>query len=444
MRTPAASTVMARLFTWLQGRHLLQLVIRNTVWQVTDKVIRMGVGLLVGVWVARYLGPAGFGLLNFGIAFVAIFTPIADCGLQQMVIRELIRRPADESKIVASALALRVIGAAFAVGMSMLCAMLLRPGAAEVHLVVLVVGLSLFPISWDVIDFYFQARMRPRPIVIIRVLSLLVFAAAKIALIVNEAPLLSFAWVIVGEAALSALLMWLLVSAPPRSLVLRGVCWAEMRTLLALSWPLAVSGLSVMLYMRIDQIMLGRMLGDRAVGMFSAAVRVSEAWYFFPIAMLAATAPALTSLHSVSSELYRSRLLLSIRVVLGISVAVAVLLTMFGNHVVNFLYGPSYQDAAQVLVIHVWAGVFVALGVAASPFFVNAGLQSIKMIHTVLAGFLNVALNAWLIPRFGVIGAAWSTLVSYSFAAFWLNAVWSKTRPLFALQLASFKLYSRA
>jgi PST family polysaccharide transporter len=429
--------MLDRLTGILQGRDLLQRVIRNTAWQVTDKIIRLGLGLVVSAWVARYLGPADFGLLNFGIAFVAIFTPFADGGLQAIAVRELIRRPTDEATIIASGIALRLIGAVVAVAISVACVAMLRPDAAQAHLVVLIVALSLFPQSWDLIDFAYQARMRPRPIVIIRVTSLLVFSIAKIVLILIDAPVLSFAWVIVGEAALSALLMWLLSSVRSRSFRIRDARWMQMKTLITMSWPMAISGLSVMLYMRIDQVMLGKLVGDHAVGAFSAAVRISECWYFVPMAIMASVAPALTEAHQRSPEEYLRKLsaISSLMWLLGIGVAAVLSLT--ANPVIALLFGPDYSEAGVVLAIHAWAGVFVCQGLASGPWFVNAGMLRLRMVNTVVGAICNVLLNLTLIPHMGVTGAAVATLVSYCVAGILMNAATRQSRPVFFVQLRS-------
>src|ERR1035441_2523064 len=122
-----------------------------------------------------------------------------------------------------------------------------------------------------------------------------------------------------------------------------------------------------MLYMRIDQVMLGQMLGDREVGIFSAAVRISESWYFVPMAILSAMAPALIMTQSESHQLYEARLLRLARLLCWMAIIMALLLSICSRQIIVFLYGPSYAAASPVLAIHAWAGVFVALGVAAGP-----------------------------------------------------------------------------
>jgi PST family polysaccharide transporter len=422
----------------LWSRALLRKLVHNTAWQITDKVLRMVLGLLVGVWVARYLGPARFGLLNFGVAFSALFMPLADIGLQVIVVRELVRRPDDRARIISSAIALRLLGSAIAILLACLCVLILRPEDPQSLAMVAIICLSFFPQALDVIEFDYQSRMHPVPIVIVRIASLVLFAGVKLWMIATSAPVTWFAVAVTGEASVSAILFWAMARSGAGSARLSAVEPAAMRELVRSAWPLAISSLSVILYMRIDQVMLGQMLGNEAVGIFSAAVRISESWYFVPMAMAAAAAPALTAAHQKSQEDYRRKLLAVTRALVWLGVAVAAVLTFNASRVISLLYGPGYQEAGAVLALHAWAGVFASLGVASGPWFINAGLTRLRMLNTLAGAVVNIVLNFYVIRRYGVLGAAASTLASYCLAGFVLNALSSRSRPMFRLQLRSF------
>lgn len=428
----------------LRNRPLLGRIISNTSWQLTDKVLRLVVNLAVGIWVARYLGPMNFGLLNFAIAFVALFQPLSDLGLQAIMVRDLVKRPEQRAQIIASALILRTLGAVVSVALAVGYIVLSRPGSPLSQLAVLAVALSLFAQTWDVVDFDFQSRMHSRPVVVIRSTSLVVFGGIKVGLILANADFIWFAWAVTGEVALSALLMSILLKTDLRQFSITAANRPEMKRLLEDCWPLAVASLSVILYMRIDQVMLGQLLDDSAVGVFSAAVRVSEAWYFVPMAIGSSIAPALTAAHRASEKDYRDKLSVLMSLMLYLAVAVALVLTFCSGPLIDILYGSSYVGSADVLAVHAWAGIFVGLGIAAGPWFVNAGLLKIKMVQTVAGAAVNILLNLYMIPRFGPMGAAVSTLISYSLAAFWLNALSRSTRPLFFIQIGAVLMKRRA
>lgn len=417
---------------------LLRKLVRNTGWQISDKAVRMFLGLLVGLWVARYLGPADFGLLNFAIAFCALFTPIADIGLQVIVMRELVHRPYDRPRIISSAVVLRLLGAILANLLAWACVLAFRPADTQSVLMVAVISLSFLPQALDIIEFDYQARMHPVPVVAVRIASFVLFAGVKIWMIATGAPVVWFAAVVTGEASVSALMFAMLARAGGRTFRIRQADGKEMRGLLRGSWPLAISGLSVILYMRIDQVMLGQILGNGAVGIFSAAVRISESWYFVPMAVTAAVAPALTAAHQRSEEEYKRKLMAVTRALVWLAVAVAVAITFNADRIITLLYGRGFEEAATVLAVHAWAGVFASLGLASGAWFINAGLTRLRMLNTLIGAGANIALNLYVIRRFGVLGAAVSTLASYCLAGFVLNAFSARSRPMFWLQLRSF------
>ena len=432
--------MFAALKKKLEARKLLHRVLGNTVWQLADKILRLGMGLVVAIWIARYLGPRDFGLLNYAIAFVSLFGSIADGGMQSIVVRDLVHRGAETSVIVSSALALRAIGSIAAILIAGWTVGMLRPGDHQAFLMVLIISLSLFPQAWDILDYEHQSRFESRPIVLIRAFSFCSFSIVKVCLILGHAGLPWFGWVIVGEASLSALVMRLLPAAKRALGGQARMKWNEIKYLLFTCWPSLIAGLSVMLYMRIDQVMLGQMLGDDAVGTFSAAVRISESWYFLPVAVLSSAAPALTATLLESDARFREKLLYVSRTLCWLAVAIALLLSLFSKQAIAFLYGAHYAAASSVLVVHAWAGVFASFGVASGPWYVNRGLLTLRMYQTLAGAGLNVVMNLYLIPKYGVVGAAFSTLASYALSGVALNAFSARTRPLFILQLRAFFL----
>src|ERR1017187_4370185 len=76
----------------------LEAVIGNMGWLFVDKFIRLGAGLFVGAWIARYLGPEQFGLLNFSIAFAALVGIMANLGLDGIVVRDLVKSPSRQNR----------------------------------------------------------------------------------------------------------------------------------------------------------------------------------------------------------------------------------------------------------------------------------------------------------------------------------------------------------
>ena len=140
----------------MSGRHNLQAILGNSTWLFLDKIIRMGVGLIVGVWVARYLGPGQFGLLNYAMAFTALFGAVATLGLDGIVIRELVKSSERRDVILGSAFVLKLMGASIAFLSIMVAITVMRPGQTLTFWVVGLSASALIFQSLNVIDLLFQ------------------------------------------------------------------------------------------------------------------------------------------------------------------------------------------------------------------------------------------------------------------------------------------------
>ena len=445
MSRQAADSLWLRLVpgplrSHLAGRRLLQTLLENTGWLVADKVVRLGVGLFVSVWVARYLGPERFGALNYVQAVVWLISALATMGLPDIVVRDFVREPKRSAEIASTALALRLLGAAVSIAIATITIIVARPDSSELVLMSIVLGASFLPQALDVVDQLCQARNQVRPVVIMRNVAFLTAAAAKIAAILLGAPLMVFAGLITFEFALVGIALYVYSRRLELGLTLANASLPEARRLLGESWPLIVRLLAIGIYMRIDQVIIGQLLNDRAVGIYAAAMRISEIWYFIPVAMMTAFVPRLAAEHAKSTQSYEALLLKVMRVIVVISAVAALSLSIGATFVVGVLYGAEYAGAAQVLAVHAWSGLFVGLGVASSSWFVNNGLLRFALYQALAGAAVSAALNFALIPYFGVIGAAWASITSYAVSAVLLNLFFAPTRPIFRLQMRAIGL----
>jgi len=203
-----------------------------------------------------------------------------------------------------------------------------------------------------------------------------------------------------------------------------------------------LSSIAVMIYMKIDQIMIGQMLGNDAVGIYSAAVRISEIWYFIATAVAASVLPTILEAKKNNEAQYRLRLQALFDLMTWIAIIVALPVTFFAMPLVTMLFGAEYSEAGGVLAIHVWATVFVFLGVAGGNWFLAENQQLISLQRTALGAVVNVLLNILLIPMMGVVGAAWATLIAYAVAAMLSDATQHATRDMFMMKIRSLNLLS--
>jgi PST family polysaccharide transporter len=422
----------------LSGRPLVAAVLGNAGWLLAEKAVRLLVGVAVSAWVARYLGPDRFGALSYAFALVALIAVVANAGLDAIVVREIARDPARREAVLGSAFAIKLAGAGLGVAAALGAALLLREPGDALPWLVLPAALVLAFQAFDTVDLWFQSQLKARQAVLARNAAFLLIVAFKAALVLAAAPLWAFAWAALLEAALTAAALALAYRLNGERLRAWRVEAPRVGALLREGWPLMAAGLMVAIYMRIDQVMLGAMAGAEAVGVYSAAVFLSEPWYLIPMAVVGSAAPALARWRDADPALYERRLVQLFRGLLIAALAIALVVSLGSDLLVRLVFGERFSAAAPVLAVHAWAAIFVALGVASSQFLVLEGLARVSLHRTLAGAVLNVVLNLLWIPKYGALGCAWATLLSSATATFFLFHT-AGTRRCLALMLCALR-----
>jgi O-antigen/teichoic acid export membrane protein len=394
----------------------VQRILHNAGWLVAEKFLVLGINLGVMVWVARYLGPTEFGVLNYGIAFAALFGFLSYLGLDGIVTRELVRTPDQKDEILGTSLALRFAGAAVAAA-CIIAVMWLRPGDAATRTVTIIIAFGLIFDSFDVFDFWFQSRVESKYSALARTGSVLFSSVLKVILILMNASLVAFAVATLLQHVIKAagLGAWYLKQG-------HSVHWKARSeravALLRRSWPLILSGASAVLYLKIDQVMLGEMVGTEEVGIYAVAVRFSEVWYFIPHVIAASVFPALIKSKQLSKDAYNSRLQRLYSLTAWLALGLAIVVTVIASPLIRLLYGEVYARAGAILAVHIWTCPAVFMGSILSKWLIVEDLTIFSLTRHGFGAGVNIALNFVLIPRYGGMGAAVATLLAYTVASY--------------------------
>lgn len=412
----------------LQGRGTVRRALDNSAWLFLDQLLRMAGGLIVGVWLARYLGPARFGLLSYAQAIVGVVGAWASLGLNAVLVRDLVHEPDSADDFLGTAFLIKGVAAAAGWLVCIGLAWLLSPTDFQMHGLVLIVALSLIFQIFDVLDVRYQARGEAYIAAWGRMAGFVVASAARIALILWRAPVWAFAAAAAGEILLYAV-GWLMIGWR-RGLRARG--WhfqgRYARSLLAQSWPLALSGLAIYVQAYIDQVMLGRLLGTTELGQYAAALRVVTVFAFLPIVLQTVVAPEIARAKRDHENIYRRRLYNVYRLMFVMFLAVALPLMLLGPAATTMLFGHAYRGAAALLPWLAFRLLFTNFGVARSLFIVNEGLFRFSLLTSLAGAGVNIVLNLFFIPAWGARGAIAASLVSFAVTIFALDGLQPKMR----------------
>lgn len=391
----------------------------NAGWLFAERLLRAAVGLPVAVLLTRHLGPESFGALSYGLAWVSIATTVAGLGLDSLVVRDLVRLDKQRDTVIATVTAIK-LGSCVCTALLALALILLADGpeAPTTPIAVILFASMLFQFI-DTADYYFQSLTNSRSVVIPKSIALLTGSAVKLLLVYTDASVTQIAWAHVLESALGTLLLLQAFKKATGSLpnILEGSL-AYTRSLIADAWPLAVAAMAVVIYMRIDVIMLQQLSTANQVGVYVAAARLSEFWYAIPTVWVASAAPSLIAGHQRDPATLEGALTVVYRRLFLISAAWIAFIQIFATEIVGLLYGQQFAASSDVLRLHAWTSVAVSWGVASSQFLLLHNRQAVSLARTAVGLLSNVSLNFLLIPAYGAEGAAMATLISYFAATF--------------------------
>ncbi|MNV60029.1 colanic acid exporter [compost metagenome] len=199
---------------------------------------------------------------------------------------------------------------------------------------------------------------------------------------------------------------------------------------------MAFSAILVSIYMKIDALMIQSYLGSKEQGIYSSVVQLSESWYFIPVAIVTAVFPAIMNAKRDDPERYQKRLQNMYDLMVWISLSIAIFMTFASPVIYHLFYTPEYWKASHVLSIHIWAGIFTFLGTASGQFLIAEGYTKFSMFRTGAGALINIVLNVYWIPEYGITGAALATLIAYFCTNFMVLLV-PKTRPQGIMMLKS-------
>ncbi len=391
-------------------------IISSIGWLSAERIFMMALSFAVGINVIRYLGPGNYGKLSYSLSFAGLLGVIAKLGLDHIIVRNIVKEEKSTQEILGTAFLLKLIGSLFTViliGISVWT----FSNDSQIRWMTLIIAIGLVFTAFDTIDFWFQSQVLSRPMAIVRSGQLILTSTTKLFLIFWKFPLVAFAWVYLAEFVLKAIGMTWVYYQSRQSISQWQVSWSRGIELLKDSWPLILSGVMILIYMKIDQVMLGNMAGNQAVGNYAAAVKLSEPCYFISTAICSSVFPTLIKAKQRNQQEYENKIQQLYDLMAWFSLAIAIPITFASDILATTLLGQEYVEVGKMLTLHIWATPFVFLGIARNRWVMAENLTRFSLVATSSGALSNIILNLLLIPNYEGIGAAIATVISYAISS---------------------------
>lgn len=399
----------------------------NAFWLTLEKGFTLLVGMVVGIYVARYLKPESFGLLNYTISFVSIFSAFTTLGIEQIIVRELAKGPTRRDELLGTGFMLKLIGACI-LFILMLVIILFMDQGLFTNTLILIIAVSEIFRAFEVISYFYQSQVQSKYVVQTQLVINLIVSFMKLSLVFVHAPLIWFAIMVVIGTLLNGVGFMYIYWKRHEKLRLWRFRKDLAYELLRESWPMALYGIALNVQARIDQVMLGNMLNTAEVGQYSVALKFIEMFGFLPMVLMSTFAPAITTGKAFSEELYHHRLVNLYRLMFLTFLLVSVPIYFLAERVIILLYGFEYQAAGYLLSLFALRLFFSNMGVGKSVFIVNESLFRYSLLTVLIGATVNVALNYVLIPVYGTVGSIVASMISFAASIFLVDMFFTKTR----------------
>lgn len=413
----------------------------NAKWLYWEKGFNFLNSAFVIVLLTSHLGIELFGTYSYIIGFVTLFSFLSFFGLDAILVRDFKNDDYEDSVLIGSSVFLLSAASFSSFLISCITAYFLIESERVFYLTV-IMSLSFISSPLTVFYMYFNAKMDLVLLSASRILGLIGIFIIKLIALWLGWDLIGFVFIemiSIAFLALQSLFVFLVKIGKPQ---LR-ICWITVKRLALDGLPLMISSGAIVAYAKIDIIILGYLLDFREVGIYSAAVKISEIWYVIPMTLTTLLFPLILGSRKESPMSYRKMLRSASETMLIVCFLAVTLLFAFGPYLVKLVYQPEFHVAGEIIRILSFTGIFVGLGYVNGRYLVAENLLYLTMRRNLYGLALNVTLNFVLIPLYGIHGAAISTLIAIFYTGLGCLVFSKKTHDIFRIQCLAFNILAQ-
>ena len=412
-------------------------VAKNAVWIIGGRIAQSVLALVINMLTARYLGPSNYGLITYASSLVAFVVPIMQLGLSNVLVQEIVNRPTEEGKVLGTSMVMSLVSSVFCIIGLTVFVFAVSPQETETIRVCFLYSILLIFQALEHIQYWYQAKLISKYTSIIGIGAYIAVSAYKIYLLATEKSVHWFALsnaLDYGIIAIAGIILYRRLGGQKLRF-----SWDVGRQMLTRSRHYILSSMMVTVFAQTDKIMINMMIGETATGYYGAAVTCAGLLSFVYSAIIDSFRPSIFEGQNESKDLFRHRLTMLYSIVVYLSLAQSLFMTLFAKWIIAFLYGNDYTPAISALRIIVWYTTFSYLGGATSIWILANGKQNYLLRINLSGALANVVLNAILIPSVGINGAAIASLITQIFTNVIVCYIIKEIRPNVGIMLQSLK-----
>lgn len=401
-------------------------VFSNISWLVGGKVIQMLISLVVSVITARYLGPNNYGIIGYVTSYTAFFSALCNLGINGIIVKEYINNKEREGEYTCTAIILKLISSIICIIVFLIFVCLIHADDKIFIYISFLLSFSVIFNSFDVINYWYQSKLEAKKSTIVNTIAYVIIAIYRVVMLILKKDVRWFAFSNSLDIILIAILLIFFYHKDG------GQKWkfsfSAAKQMLKQSYHLILSGIMVSIFAQTDKIMIGKFMTTTEVGLYTTAVAISGMWQFIPAAIIDSLRPVIMENKKKNETIYVRRLKQLYSIIIWLSIAYGILITIFGKLIIMVLYGSAYIGAIVALKIVVWYCSFSYLGSAKNIWLISEGKQKYEKWFTLIGAMTNILLNIIMIPKYGIVGASVATLITQIVTNFISPLLFKETR----------------
>ena len=403
----------------------------NLSWLIFDKFFRASINIFLSIVLARSLGPENFGILNYLLAFLFLFTSLSSLGMNPILVNQIIKNKDRNNHItIMNAYYFRFIFSLFNYLIFIFLINILNKNQIYLNYS-LIIGIGIIFKSCEVFFSYFEAKSLSKYIVISQLVGLISSAIIVFYVINKNLDYIYIYYALILDIILVFILINTFYYLKISTFFIR-INLLVLKNIILKSFPVLISSLSIILYMRIDQIMINAIVDEYNLGVYSVSVRYIEIFHFIPKIIMISLLPIL-----LLSKKYNLDLLKLNSVIFKLSLILMIFVFLSSDFLIPFIFSDIYIDSVATTKILSFSIIFVFFGVTNEHWYVSNNLQKYYAIYVFLGALTNALLNYILISKFGIEGAAYATIITYFLIIFIFDYLNKKTRNLLKIKFKS-------
>lgn len=411
-------------------------ILEKSSFLALDRIIKLVVNFGLTIALAKYLEPSGFGKFNLILMVTSIVGALTTLGMESILSKQISVSVNEEEKksFLVSSIGLRLIMSVLILSIFFIVSAIIN---YKIETYLLIGLMAIVPNSFALFEFYFQGLNKTKTIFLVNQSTFVITTILKLFGIILKLDIDYFASIFFVEFTLIGL--FYLFKTKFNKLIFNYFNFSKCFVLFKESWPLFLSTIIVSLYMKVDGFMIKGLLSDQQLGLYSISTRLTEFWYFIPMAIAQASLPVLAK-NVKNNEALKKTIISTIRLMLIVSVCFILIFTFLGEFIISNLFGVNYLDSVLPTKILAWSGIMVSFGLTTNNFLIVTSNTRIILYRNISGLIVNLILNFIFIPIYGIVGAAATSLFTQFFINFVLDAFSKKTQILFKFKLNSLNL----